>query len=91
MLSFSTGFSVLIPRPNLFGRGNQQLDAEFLATLDWPGDVRVIGTRTKLLSLGGQPLLVDTGDDALDERLSGLVEIVTGYEDSLLYRVAAHS
>ncbi len=72
----------------LFGRGNQQLDTEVLGQLDWPRDVLVVGTRTKLATLDGQPLLVDTGDAALDARLSGLVQILTGYEDMLFYRVA---
>ncbi len=73
----------------LFGRGNQQLDATVLSRLDWPRDVLVVGTRTKLATLNGQPLLVDTGNEALNARLSGLVQILTGYEDMLLYRVAA--
>ena len=72
----------------LFGRGNQQLSASFLTHLDWPLDVTVIGTRTKLLSLEGAPLLVDTGNDSLDRTLSGVVDVVCGYEERLLYRVA---
>jgi len=75
----------------LFGRGNQQLSAGFLDRLAWPEDVCIIGSRTKLLTLEGRPLLLDTGDDKLDERLSGLVEIVTGYQDSLLYRLAGEA
>ncbi|XOV81564.1 MAG: ATP-NAD kinase family protein [bacterium] len=75
----------------LLGRGNQQFSAAFLRQLHWPEDVTVVGTRTKLASLEGRPLLLDTGDDDLDERLSGLVEIVTGYQDVLLYRLADQS
>ncbi len=73
----------------LFGRGNQQLDARMLERLRWPEDVMVIGTRTKLATLEGRPLLVDTGDSGLDRKFSGLVEVISGYEDSLLYRIAA--
>lgn len=72
----------------LFGRGNQVLSSRFLRRLTWPDDVLIIGTRNKLLSLEGRPLLVDTGDRALDAALCGLVEIVSGFEDRLLYRVA---
>ncbi|MCR9261313.1 MAG: NAD(+)/NADH kinase [Pseudomonadaceae bacterium] len=72
----------------LFGRGNQQISASFLRQLSWPRDVTVVGTRTKLASLEQRPLLLDTGDDALDQQLAGLVEIVTGYQDCLLYRLA---
>ncbi len=72
----------------LIGRGNQQLAVNFLRKLDWPDQFVVVGTRTKLLSLQGRPLLVDSSDEHLDQSLCGLIEIVTGYEDRLLYRVA---
>jgi predicted polyphosphate/ATP-dependent NAD kinase len=72
----------------LFGRGNQQISAAFLRQLHWPADVTIVGTRTKLASLEQQPLLLDTGDVELDLALCGLVEIVTGFEDRLLYRLA---
>jgi len=73
----------------LFGRGNQQLSAEFIQGLKLAADVCVVGTRTKLHSLQQRPLLVDTGDAGLDAQLSGLIEVVVGYEDALLYRVSA--
>jgi len=73
----------------LFGRGNQQLSAAFLCRLRWPSDVCVVGSRTKLNSLAGRPLLVDTSDVQLDEALCGLIEVVVGYDDRLLYRVSA--
>ena len=75
----------------LLGRGNQQLTAEYLAQLDWHTDVTIVATRTKIASLGGRPLLVDTGDEVLDQRLAGLHEIVAGYEDRLLHRIVAAS
>lgn len=75
----------------LFGRGNQQLSARFLSQLSWPDDVYVVASRTKLLSLEQRPLLLDTSDDQLDEKLSGLVEVITGYEDSLLYRLSGQA
>ena len=66
----------------LLGRGNQQLSPTLLGRLD-RGDLIVVGTRTKLASLEGRPLLIDTDDPALDGRLAGLIEITTGYEDRL--------
>ena len=72
----------------LLGRGNQQLDLTFLRQLRWPEDVTIIASRTKISSLQGRPLLVDSGDALFDQQLCGLVEVVTGYEDRLLYRVA---
>lgn len=73
----------------LLGRGNQQLGAEMLGRLNWPADVMVLGSRTKLASLEQRPLLVDTGSPELDRHLCGLVSVLTGYEDYLLYRVSS--
>jgi len=70
----------------LFGRGNQQLSSQFLKNIP-RCDVWVIGTRSKLLSLQGRPLLIDTDDPELDRAWSGLVEVTTGYEDRMWYRV----
>ena len=72
----------------LLGRGNQQLSAQVMRRLDWKNDVTVLGSRTKLATLEQRPMLVDTGDGELDQRLSGLVGVLTGYDDFLLYRVS---
>ena len=72
----------------LLGRGNQQLGPGVLHALSCDRDVTVIGSRTKLATLEQRPLLVDTGDAILDQQLSGLVSVLTGYDDFLLYRVA---
>lgn len=70
----------------LLGRGNQQFTPGVLRRI---GRERlwVVGTRTKLLSLEGRPLLIDTDDAELDREWTGLVEVVTGYRDSLFYRI----
>jgi predicted polyphosphate/ATP-dependent NAD kinase len=70
----------------LIGRGNLQLTPRVLRRVGRER-LRVIGTRTKLMSLAGRPLLLDTDDPALDAEWSGLVEVITGYDDSLWYRV----
>ncbi|MEM7080433.1 MAG: NAD(+)/NADH kinase [Pseudomonadota bacterium] len=77
----------------LFGRGNQMFSPTVLRRLldlavDAGPRLHVLATRTKLDTLQGRPLIVDTGDVALDRRLSGLLEVLSGYEDHLLYRVA---
>ena len=59
-----------------------------LHALSWERDVTVVGSRTKMATLEQRPLLVDTGDATLDQQLSGLVSVLTGYDDFLLYRVA---
>jgi predicted polyphosphate/ATP-dependent NAD kinase len=51
--------------------------------------ILVVATREKLDTLGGKPLLVDTGDPALDERLNGYVQVVTGYRERAVRRVAS--
>lgn len=70
----------------LIGRGNQQLSSLVLQTLG-PEGLCIVGSRTKLASLEGRPLLVDSGSAALDRRFSGLREIISGFDDRLLYRV----
>ena len=84
VLSFTRGQGFLL------GRGNQQLSPALLGRLD-RDDLIVVGTRTKLASLEGRPLLIDTDDPALDARLAGLIEITTGYEDRLFYRLESHA
>lgn len=80
VLSFTRGQGFLI------GRGNQQLAPEFLRRLGRDA-LMVVGTRSKLASLEGRPLQLDTDDAALDAEFSGLVEVVAGYEDRLFYRL----
>ena len=56
---------------HIFGRGNQQLSPRVIRRVG-TDHVIVVATQTKLLSLGGGPLLVDTGDPALDAELIAL-------------------
>jgi predicted polyphosphate/ATP-dependent NAD kinase len=71
----------------LFGRGNQQLSAAVIRAVGRPNIV-VVATPSKLAALGGDPLLVDTGDDATDAMLAGYVRVVTGYRKETMVRVA---
>ena len=52
-------------------------------------NVIVVATQTKLLSLDGGPLLIDTGDRDLDAELEGYLKVVTALGESTVYRVAA--
>ena len=75
----------------VFGRGNQQISARVIRRVirqAGAGGVIVAATRGKLLALGGKPLLVDTGDSALDRELSGYVSVITGVGESHTYRVS---
>jgi len=71
---------------HIFGRGNQQLSADVLKKIG-KDNILVIATKTKLKALNGRPLIVDTGDLALDKSLSGHIKVITGYHDQVLYPV----
>jgi predicted polyphosphate/ATP-dependent NAD kinase len=75
---------------HIFGRGNQQLSPAVIRRVG-TDHVIVVATQTKLLSLGGGPLLVDTGDPALDAELGGYTKVVTGLGERIMYRVGAPS
>lgn len=79
--------SVIGGQGHIFGRGNQQFTPEVIRQLG-KNNITVISTKSKITSLEGRPLIVDSGDSSLDEELSGHLEILTGYEDTILYPVA---
>lgn len=72
---------------HIMGRGNQQLSPAVIRRVG-AKNIEVVATKTKLAALEKRPLLVDTGDEAVNESLRGLRSIITGYEDRVLYRVA---
>jgi predicted polyphosphate/ATP-dependent NAD kinase len=72
---------------HIFGRGNQQLSPRVIRAVGLE-NLKIVATKSKLEGLQGKPLLVDTGDTSLDEQLGGLLRVTTGYEDSVLCRVA---
>ena len=69
---------------HIIGRGNQQLSPRVLGNIG-RSNVIVIATKSKLADLKGRPLLIDSGSEQLDQQWSGLIRIVTGYEDTVLY------
>lgn len=73
----------------ILGRGNQQLSPEVIRRAGRDG-LLVVATKTKLRELGGRPLLVDTNDPQLDRELAGLVTVVTGYRDRVLYPLVSY-
>ena len=72
---------------HIIGRGNQQLSADFLKHLH-KDNILLVATKNKLSNLSGRPLIVDSGDTNLDRQLSGLISIITGYHDQVLYPIA---
>ncbi|MET9920230.1 NAD(+)/NADH kinase [Streptomyces sp. NPDC006435] len=71
----------------LLGRGNQQISPRVLRTAGGRERLLVLCTEQKLAALGGRPLLLDTGDDALDAELSGYLPVITGRRRTSLYRL----
>ena len=72
----------------LFGRGNQQLNSAALQRVP-RAHLWIVATRSKLASLAGRPLRMDTGDPECDASWAGLIEIITGFDDACLHRIEA--
>jgi predicted polyphosphate/ATP-dependent NAD kinase len=70
----------------IFGRGSQQVSPDIIRTVGRE-NVMVIATPSKLLSLKGLPLLVDTGDSQIDKMMTGYIQVITGYKRRTIYRV----
>ena len=76
--------SVIGGQGYILGRGNQQLSPQVVSKVG-RDNFMVVASKGKLASLGGRPLLVDTGDDALDDSLSGYWKVLTGYREYVMY------
>jgi len=72
----------------LFGRGNQQISPAVIRKVNRE-DILVISLSSKIAALQGRPLLVDTGDPEVDSLLAGYVKVVTGYRETVIYRVSS--
>ena len=72
----------------LFGRGNQQLSARVIRDVGVENIV-IVASAEKLAAIPGGCLLVDTGDESLDEELSGWRSVITGAGRTALVRVRA--
>lgn len=70
----------------IFGRGNQQISAAVITKVGRE-NILVIATPSKLASIPGQRLLVDTGEEAIDAMLRGYLPVVTGYREAAICRV----
>lgn len=69
---------------HVFGRGNQQLSPAVITKIGRP-NIMLVATKSKLQSLQGRPLISDSGDSELDQSLAGLMSVITGYKDQVLY------
>ena len=71
---------------HVFGRGNQQLSPAVIRAVGRT-NICLVATKTKLQQLEGRPLLADTGDTSLDQQLQGLIPVLVGYNDYVMYRL----
>jgi predicted polyphosphate/ATP-dependent NAD kinase len=70
----------------LLGRGNQQISPEVIRQVGKDRMI-IVSTPMKIQGLGGNPLLVDTGDPELNGDLSGFFQVITGYHQKIVYPV----
>jgi len=71
---------------HVFGRGNQQLSPAVIRAIG-RDNILLLATKSKLQQLAGRPLLADTGEPQLDRELQGLLSVLTGYNDYVMYRL----
>ena len=72
----------------VFGRGNQQISPRVIRTVG-KENIIIAATPAKLATIHGKPLLVDTGDPALDAELTGYTRVITDYGRRTVYRIKA--
>ena len=70
----------------VFGRGNQQISAGVICRVG-KENIIIVASKDKMLSLIGQSLYVDTGEEDTNAYLSGYYKVVVGYEDHVMFKL----
>lgn len=70
----------------VFGRGNQQFSPKVIKIVG-KERIRLAVTKSKLAGLWQKPMLVDTGDSAVDEYLCGYYRIDFSDKESAMYKI----
>lgn len=71
---------------HVFGRGNQQLSPAVIRAIG-RANICLLATKGKIQQLAGRPLISDSGDPQLDIELAGMLKILVGYNDYVMYRL----
>lgn len=71
---------------HILGRGNQQISSRVIERVG-TDNLIIVATKSKITELSGRPLLVDSNDPVLDQKLKGFRKVITGYHDAILYPV----
>ncbi|MDO3385423.1 ATP-NAD kinase family protein [Gilvimarinus sp. SDUM040013] len=71
---------------HILGRGNQQFSPAVVEQIG-RDNIWVVATADKLKALEGRPLLVDSNSPQLDRQLAGLLPVICGYHQEILYPV----
>lgn len=71
----------------IFGRGNQQISARVIRRVG-RDNITVVASTDKIVSLGGQRLLIDTGDGEVDSWISGYFGVRTAPRQTMMMKVA---
>lgn len=72
----------------ILGRGNQQLSKRVLAHID-KDKLSIVATPSKIMTIGTNPFLIYTMDDAIDEKFTGYYKVTTGYGQYSMHKVEA--
>jgi len=71
----------------VFGRGNQQLSWKVVEHVG-VDNIIIVATRNKLLSLEDNRLMIDTGNQRVDEKLEGYNRVLTGLGESMIVPIS---
>lgn len=90
ILGNDTGKLIITPTGGqgyLLGRGNQQISSRVIEKIK-KDNIIIISPNSKIIELKGNPLLIYTGNEALDKKLQGYYRIKIGYGMDIMYKVS---
>jgi predicted polyphosphate/ATP-dependent NAD kinase len=70
----------------IFGRGNQQISPHVIRQVG-RDNIIVVATKEKILALEHGSLLVDSGNEEINNLLRGYIRVITGYREELICKV----